>query len=105
MIKLSQHAENEFVGMKCGIMDQFAVAMGEKDHAVFLNCDTLDYEKVPLILGDYKLIITNTNKRRELADSKYNERRSECEQAVESLNKSVNIKNLSGLSLEDFRKV
>ncbi len=102
LIKLSQHAENEFVGMKCGIMDQFAVAMGEKDHAVFLNCDTLDYEKVPLVLGDYFLMITNTDKRRELADSKYNERRGECEQAVAALNIELNLKNLSGLNYDEF---
>lgn len=102
MIKLSQHAENEFVGMKCGIMDQFAVAMGKKDHAVFLNCDTLEYEQVPVVLNNFNLIITNTNKRRELAGSKYNERRWECEKAVEYINKSKSIRNLSELSLNEF---
>ena len=68
-------------------MDQFASAMGKQDYAISLKCDTLDYELVPLILGDYKLIIANTNKQRGLADSKYNERRSECEKAVEYLSK------------------
>jgi galactokinase len=82
LVKMSQKAENEFVGMNCGIMDQFAVGFGRKDQAIFLNCDTLSYENVPVILNDCSLIITNTNKRRGLTDSKYNERRSECDKAV-----------------------
>ena len=85
LVKMSQKAENEFVGMNCGIMDQFAVGFGKKDNAIFLNCDTLAYENVPLILNDNSLIITNTNKRRGLTDSKYNERRGECDKAVELL--------------------
>jgi len=105
LIKLSQHAENEFVGMKCGIMDQFAVGVGQKDKAVFLNCDTHDYKMVPLQLEDYSLIISNTNKRRELADSKYNERRAECEKAVEFISKSKPIRNLSELSLDEFKSL
>ncbi|WP_212959474.1 galactokinase [Cohnella xylanilytica] len=84
----SQHAENEFVGVKCGIMDQFAVANGKKDHAIHLDCDTLKYELVPFQSGDYKLVIGNTNKRRGLVDSKYNERRAQCEQAVRDLRKA-----------------
>ena len=105
LIKMAQSAENEFVGMNCGIMDQFAVTMGKQDHAVFLNCETLDYELVPIALGDYKIIITNTNKRRELANSKYNERRSECEQALEILNPFKPVKNLSGISVEEFESL
>jgi galactokinase len=105
LIKLSQHAENEFVGMNCGIMDQFAVGMGKKDFAIFLNCDTLDFKHVPLKLGDYKLVITNTNKRRELAGSKYNERRMECERAVSDLNSVKSLRNLSELSLTEFNKL
>jgi len=81
----SQHAENEFVGVKCGIMDQFAVANGRKDHAILLDCDTLKYELVPFESGDYKLVIGNTNKRRGLVDSAYNERRAQCEAAVSDL--------------------
>lgn len=81
----AQHAENEFVGVKCGIMDQFAVANGRKDHAILLDCDSLDYKLVPFQSGDFKLVIGNTNKRRGLLDSKYNERRAECEQAVADL--------------------
>jgi galactokinase len=98
LVKMSQKAENEFVGMNCGIMDQFAVGFGKKDHAIFLNCDTLFYENVPLILTDCSLIITNTNKRRGLTDSKYNERRSECDKAVELLQLYKPIRNLSELN-------
>lgn len=108
MVKMSQRAENEFVGMNCGIMDQFAVGFGKKNHAIFLNCDTLDYENVPVILDGCSLIITNTNKRRGLTDSKYNERRAECEKAVELLQPYKPIRNLSELNtgelhiLEEF---
>jgi galactokinase len=97
MVKMSQKAENEFVGMNCGIMDQFAVGFGKKDHAIFLNCDTLHYENVPVVLNGCALIITNTNKRRGLTDSKYNERRAECDKAVELLQKYKKIRNLSEL--------
>ncbi|MFS0727087.1 galactokinase [Paenibacillus sp. 1P07SE] len=82
---LAQRSENEFNGVKCGIMDQFAVANGKKDHAILLMCDTLAYELVPFNSGSYRLVIGNTNKRRGLVDSKYNERRSQCEQAVQDL--------------------
>jgi galactokinase len=102
LIKLSQHAENTFVGMNCGIMDQFAVGKGEKDKAIFLNCETLNYDAVPIELDEYQLIITNTNKRRGLTDSKYNERRAECEKAVEYINKKVSISSLSQLSINDL---
>ncbi|NOX46866.1 MAG: galactokinase [Chlorobi bacterium] len=105
MIKISQLAENDFVGMNCGIMDQFAVGAGKKDKAVFLNCDTLDYDLVPLALKAYSLVITNTNKRRELADSKYNERRTECETAVENLSATEPIRNLSELTMEKFESI
>jgi galactokinase len=97
MVKMSQRAENDFVGMNCGIMDQFAVGFGRKDNAIFLNCDTLAYENVPVVLNDCELIITNTNKRRGLTDSKYNERRGECDKAVELLTQYKPIKNLSEL--------
>jgi galactokinase len=97
LVKMSQKAENEFVGMNCGIMDQFAVGFGKRDHAIFLNCDTLEYENVPIILKDNSLIITNTNKRRGLTDSKYNERRAECDKAVEYLQSCRHIRNLSEL--------
>jgi galactokinase len=102
LVKMSQKAENEFVGMNCGIMDQFAVGFGKKDHAIFLNCDTLNYENVPVILNDNSLIIINTNKRRGLTDSKYNERRSECDLAVEHLQAYKKIRNLSELTIREL---
>ena len=102
LIKISQSAENNFVGINCGIMDQFASGMGARDHALFLNCDTLDYELVPLKLEGMKIVIANTNKRRGLADSKYNERRAQCESAVEAIRKERKIKHLSDLNLEEF---
>lgn len=99
----SQHTENEFVGVKCGIMDQFAVANGKKDHAIHLDCDTLKYELVPFKSGDYKLVIGNTNKRRGLVDSKYNERRAQCEQAVRDLRQAFPELTLLGqLTLAQF---
>ncbi len=102
LVKISQDAENQFVGVNCGIMDQFASAMGAADHALFLNCDTLEYERVPLKLDGMKIVIANTNKRRGLADSKYNERRSQCESAVEAIRKERNIRHLSDLNLDEF---
>jgi galactokinase len=102
LVKLSQKAENIFVGVNCGIMDQFASGMGVAGHALFLNCDTLDYERVPLNLEGMKIIIANTNKRRGLADSKYNERRAQCEAAVETLRTGKEIRNLSDLTLDEF---
>jgi galactokinase len=102
MVKMSQKAENEFVGMNCGIMDQFAVGFGKKDHAIFLNCDTLFYENIPVVMQACSLIITNTNKRRGLTDSKYNERRAECDKAVELLQAYKPLKNLSELNTDEI---
>ncbi|SCX91939.1 galactokinase [Paenibacillus polysaccharolyticus] len=100
---LSQKSENEFVGVNCGIMDQFAVANGAKDHTILLMCDTLEYEKVPFRTGAYKLIIGNTNKRRGLVDSAYNERRSQCEQALAILKEQLPALNyLAQLKPEQF---
>lgn len=82
IVKLSQLAENKFVGVNCGIMDQFAVGMGKKDQAILLNTNTLDYDYVPVVLEDYSIVIMNTNKRRGLVDSAYNERREQCEEAL-----------------------
>jgi len=105
LVHLSQKAENIFVGVNCGIMDQFASGMGAAGHALFLNCDTLDYERVPLNLEGMKIVIANTNKRRGLADSKYNERRAQCEAAVEALRTRKEIPNLSALSLDEFNEL
>ncbi|NLM76277.1 MAG: galactokinase [Clostridiaceae bacterium] len=89
MAKISQIAEHNYVGVKCGIMDQFASAMGKKDHAIFLNCRDLSYELVPIRLSGYSLIIGNTNKKRSLGEGKYNERRAECEQGFAILKKEM----------------
>lgn len=102
LVKLSQKAENEFVGVNCGIMDQFAVGMGVKNHALALNCNTLEYDLVPLKMEGYKFIIADTKKQRGLADSKYNERRSECDQAVDLLRKEKEINFLCDLTELEF---
>lgn len=102
MVKLSQRAENLFVGVNSGIMDQFAVGMGKKDHALALKCDTLAYSEVPLKLDGCKIVISNTNKRRGLADSKYNERRAECEKALEEMNTEGKFTFLSDIDFEMF---
>ncbi|GGA41450.1 galactokinase [Paenibacillus physcomitrellae] len=101
--KLSQRAENQYVGVNSGIMDQFAVANGAKDHAILLMCDTLEYKKVPFAIGSCKLVIGNTNKRRGLVDSKYNERRSECDEALHQLQPHVpGLEYLAQLTPEQF---
>lgn len=86
---LSQMAENSYCGVNCGIMDQFASSCGKKGNAILLNCATLEYEYVPMDFGDYELVIINSNKPHSLVDSKYNERRNECEIALELLKKKL----------------
>jgi len=102
LVKLSQRAENQFVGVNCGIMDQFAVGMGKRDHAMLLDCATLEVQYIPLVLDRHRLVIGNTNSPRGLATSKYNERRAECEQAVAMLNAELDIKQLADLTPEAF---
>ncbi|CAI9389501.1 Galactokinase [Bacillus sp. T2.9-1] len=102
LVKMCQQAENEFIGVSCGIMDQFAIGMGKEKHAILLDCDTLDYTYSPLDLEDASLIIANTNKRRGLADSKYNERRGECERALKDLQEELDIRSLGELTKEEF---
>jgi galactokinase len=99
---LAQKVENEFIGVNCGIMDQFAVAFGETDKAIVLNCDTLKYKIVDCNLGDYSLAIINTNKPRKLAESKYNERVAECQTALKQLNQEITLNNLCELNAEKF---
>ena len=101
---LCQYAENKYVGVNCGIMDQFAIAMGKKDHAIFLNTDTLEYEYTPLNLGNNRIVIVNSNKRRELGDSKYNERRAECDEALRRLQTVVNKKTLGDFTIDEFER-
>jgi galactokinase len=101
---IGQYAENNYNGVNCGIMDQFAIAMGKKKHAIFLDTADLSYEYAPLELGDAKIVIMNTKKVRGLGDSKYNERRSECEMALAALQKVLPVKSLGELSEEQFEK-
>ena len=106
MVKICQATENNFIGVNCGIMDQFAVGMGKKDNAILLDCNTLKYEYVPVKLKNMSIVIANTNKKRGLADSKYNARRADCQEAVKTLNKNgVNIKYLGELTVAEFEKV
>lgn len=102
---ISQLAENKFNGVNCGIMDQFAIAMGKKDHAIFLDTADLSYGYAPIRLENAKIVIACSNKKRGLADSKYNERRSECETALAELQKVVDIKTLGELTEEKFEEV
>ncbi len=99
---LAKKVENEFIGVNCGIMDQFAVAMGQKDKAILLNCDTLDHAYLPFHTGEYELAIINSNKQRTLAESKYNERFAECGGALKLLKQKLTIKSLCDVSLADF---
>jgi len=104
LVKLSKSVENNFIGVNCGIMDQFAVAFGEKNKALMLNCDTLDYQAVDSNLSDYILAIINTNKPRKLAESKYNERVEECHAALAALRQELDINNLCDIDTATFNK-
>lgn len=104
LVKLSQSVENKFIGVNCGIMDQFAVAFGEKDKALMLNCDTLDYQAVDSNLGNYLLAIINTNKPRKLAESKYNERVQECQTALAALKQELDINYLCDIDAGTFER-
>lgn len=101
---ISQYAENNFNGVHCGIMDQFAVAMAREGHAIYLDTHDLSHRYVPVDLGEFQLVVACTNKERGLADSKYNLRRMECEQALVALQKSVSIQQLGDLSSVDFEQ-
>ncbi len=102
---LSQKAENEYAGVNCGIMDQFASAMGKKDHAVLLNCATLEYEYVPLKLGEYCLVVANCNKPHNLVESKYNVRRQEVETALKAIQTVLPVKCLAEVTPQQFAEV
>ncbi len=99
---IGQYSENNYNGCNCGIMDQFAVAMGKKDNAIFLDTADLSFEYAPIKLEGAKIVITNTNKKHKLTDSQYNARRSSCEAALAELQKVVDIKGLGDLSIEEF---
>ena len=103
MALLSQKAEHNFIEVKCGIMDQFASAMGKADHAIYLNCATLEYEHIPLKMDGCKIVLTNTNVKHSLGSSKYNERRMECEQGLSALKCAMpGITQLSDVTPEEF---
>ncbi|MGL5327920.1 MAG: galactokinase [Peptostreptococcaceae bacterium] len=104
LVKYCQEAENQFIGVNCGIMDQFAIGMGKENSAILLDCNSLDYSYSEVDLEDEVIIIANTNKRRGLADSKYNERRSECEKALEELQVNLKVNSLGELSEEVFEE-
>lgn len=101
---IGQYSENHYNGVNCGIMDQFAIAMGKKDHAIFLDTSNLEFQYAPIHLSGSKIVIACSNKKRGLGDSKYNERRSECETALAELQKVVKIDNLGQLTEEQFEQ-
>lgn len=98
LVKMSQNVENQYIGVNCGIMDQFAVGMGKQHCAILLNCQTLEYRYLPLVLDDCVIVIANTNKKRGLADSAYNERRATCEAALAKLQNVLDIASLGELT-------
>src|SRR5699024_1465331 len=102
LVKLGMKTENKFIGVNSGIMDQFAVGMGKQNQAILLDTNTLEYSYAPVDMGNNVIVIMNTNKRRELADSKYNERRSECETAVGELQAKLDINTLGELDAQTF---
>ena len=105
MALISQRAEHNYVGVKCGIMDQFASAMGKKNHAIFLDCRDLSYELVPIELEGHSLVLSNTNKKRSLGEGKYNERRAQCEEGLDILKKVIpEAAYLRDVSCSDFEK-
>jgi len=106
LTQLAQRAENQFVGVNCGIMDQFASGMGKAGHALLLKCDSFTYRHVPLSFGNYQLILTNSNKQRSLTESKYNQRRQECEAGAIALLKYLpNVSCLGDVTLEQWETV
>lgn len=104
LVKMAQEDENKFVGMNCGIMDQFASGMGKEDHAILLDCNTLNYEYVPLNLRGVSIVIINSNKKHALVTSEYNTRRKECEHALKELQQKLPVKSLGELSIEQFEQ-
>lgn len=104
LVKLTQKAENTFMGVHCGIMDQFAIGMGKENQTMLLDTNTLNYTYVPIKISGYSLVVANTNKRRGLSGSKYNERRRECEKALKILQKELNIQTFGDLSIAEFNQ-
>lgn len=105
IVKFSQKAENQFVGVNCGIMDQFAVGMGKENSAILLDCNTLEYRYSPIKLDGCSIVITNTNKKHSLTTSAYNERRSQCDHALTQIQKVKNVKSWGELTNEEFEEL
>ncbi|RDW20712.1 galactokinase [Oceanobacillus chungangensis] len=102
LIRIGQKVENNYIGVNSGIMDQFAIGMGKQNHAILLNCQTLNYQYAPLVLKDHLIIIMNTNKQRTLAGSKYNERRAQCEAALSDLQTLLPVQTLGDVTIDVF---
>ncbi|RVU85814.1 galactokinase [Leucothrix sargassi] len=104
LVKMALAAENDFVGVNCGIMDQYAIAMAQKDHAMMLDCNTLECEQTPLKLDGYTIVIVNSNQRRDLVDSKYNERFEECQTATREIKQKLDVQQLAEVSMEQLQQ-
>ncbi len=105
LIRICQRAENDYIGVKCGIMDQFAVARGKKNCGILLNCSNLDFKYIDMDAKDYRLVIMNTNKKRQLNESDYNKRRTECEKALSILRNYKEIENICQLTIGEYEKM
>lgn len=106
MVQIAKQVENQYVGVNCGIMDQFAIGMSKRDHAIYLNTNTLDFELVPLRLGNHTIVIANSNVKRGLVDSKYNERRAECDQGLTIIQKTYPGRlHLCDVTIQEFSTV
>lgn len=105
LVKMAQQVENDYIGVQCGIMDQFAVGFGKRDQAILLNCDTLSYLYTPLPLQQASIVIVNSNKKRELADSAYNDRRKTCEKALAKIKQKQSIHQLVDLKVGELENV
>jgi len=102
LVKTSQWVENEFIGVNCGIMDQFSIGFGKNNHAILLNCQSLEYKYLPLNLEGYRIVIANTNKQRTLAGSAYNERRATCDQALNKIQATLQVDSLADIAPHQF---
>ena len=105
IVLLSRRAENNFVGVQCGIMDQYAVALGKKDHALFLNCLTAEHEYIPAEIDDYSFIISNTNKPRQLESSAFNERFHECQLALKTMQRLLTVNEIAEATPDQFEMI
>lgn len=105
LVILSQKVENQYIGVNCGIMDQFSIGFGKNNHAILLNCESLQFRYLPLNLEGYRIVISNTNKKRTLAGSAYNERRATCEKALSKIQSKIDVPNLASLTPDQFHEV